>query len=471
MGEDLTDGDVIGGDVIGGDVTGRDPTGREMTGLVIDHDQPRGHSRPLKLTVAQELVDDCVHCGFCLPACPTYLLWGEEMDSPRGRIHLFDQVLSGSPIEGAPAKHFDRCLSCMACVSACPSGVRYGEIIEMAREEVEQSGDRPRSERLARSAIFALFPYPRRLRAARAALAVSESIGLRAALRRPKVAARMPPLVRAMESVAPDISKIEALPAQTPASGPRRGTVGLLAGCVQSVFFSRTNAATARILAAEGFEVVVPKEQVCCGALSWHAGRQKEAARLARRTVAAFKAAGVELVVINAAGCGSAMKEYSRLLSDDPRCAGDAEWLTARARDLSELLASVAPRAERHPVPMKVAYHDACHLAHAQGIRAQPRALLEAIPGLQLYEIPDEFCCGSAGIYNLVQPDAARELGDRKAAAVIASGAELVVTTNPGCLMQIRSALERAGSKIGTAHLAEILDTSITGRPRAGGPV
>ena len=434
-------------------------------GPIVDRNQPRDQPRPLKLTVAQELVDDCVHCGFCLPACPTYSLWGEEMDSPRGRIHLFDQVLSGSPIEGAPAKHFDRCLSCMACVTACPSGVRYGEIIEMAREEVEQSGDRPLPERLARSAIFGLFPYPRRLRVARAALALSQSIGLRAALRRPKVAARMPALVRAMESVAPDISSIEALSALTPASGPRRGTVGLLAGCVQSVFFSQTNAATARVLAAEGFDVIVPKEQVCCGALSWHAGRQKEAVRLAKRTIAAFKAAGVELVVVNAAGCGSAMKEYSRLLSDEPRYAGDAAWITSRARDLSEFLASVAPRAERHPLPMKVAYHDACHLAHAQGITAQPRALLEAVPGLQLYEIPDEFCCGSAGIYNLVQPDAARELGDRKAAAVIASGADLVVTTNPGCLMQMRSALERAGSKIAVASLAEILDASITGGP------
>ena len=208
--------------------------------------------------------------------------------------------------------------------------------------------------------------------------------------------------------------------------------MGLLAGCVQSVFFSQTNAATARILAAEGFDVVVPRQPVCCGALSWHAGRQKEAARLAKRTVAAFKSAGVELVVVNAAGCGSAMKEYSRLLSDDPRCSGDAAWLSAQTRDLSELLASVEPRAERHPVPMKVAYHDACHLAHAQGITAQPRALLQAVPGLQLCEIRDEFCCGSAGIYNLVQPGAAKELGDRKAAAVIASGAEVVVTTNPG---------------------------------------
>jgi glycolate oxidase iron-sulfur subunit len=424
---------------------------------------------PLQLTIAQELVDDCVHCGFCLPACPTYALWGQEMDSPRGRIHLFDQVLAGRPIEGAPSRHFDRCLSCMACVSACPSGVRYGEIIEMAREEVERSADRPLSERLARSAIFGLFPYPRRLRVARLALALSQSIGLRAALRRPKVAARLPPLVRAMESVAPDVSRIEVLPPLTPASGPRRGVVGLLAGCVQSVFFSQTNAATARVLAAEGFEVVVPEEQVCCGALSWHAGRQKEAARLAKRTVRAFQSAGVELVVVNAAGCGSAMKEYSRLLSGDPRSAGDAAWLSARTRDLSELLASVGPRAERHPLPIKVAYHDACHLAHAQGIKVQPRALLQAVPGLQLFEIPDDFCCGSAGIYNLVQPDAARELGDRKAAAVIASGAELVVTTNPGCLMQLRSALGRAGSRIATAHLAEILDVSITGRAMGGG--
>jgi glycolate oxidase iron-sulfur subunit len=270
-----------------------------------------------------------------------------------------------------------------------------------------------------------------------------------------------------MESVAPAVSRIEVLPTRIPAQGPRRGVVGLLTGCVQSVFFSHVNSATARVLAAEGFEVVVPKAQGCCGALSGHAGRRSEATRLAKQTVDAFKSLGVEYVVVNAAGCGSAMKEYSMLLSGDPAHEAGGAWLADHTRDLSELLASVGSRAERHPVNMRVAYQDACHLAHAQGIRAQPRALLQEIPGLQLCEVGDDFCCGSAGIYNLVQPEAARELGDRKAAAVAATQAQMVVSTNPGCLMQVKSALKRSGAHIATAHLAEILDASIRGEAPA----
>jgi glycolate oxidase iron-sulfur subunit len=426
---------------------------------VTDDREGRSH----RLIEVQELVDDCVHCGFCLPTCPTYSLWGQEMDSPRGRIELMDQVLSGGPVDGAPLKHFDRCLSCMACVTACPSGVRYGEIIEAARVEIELTGKRRLSDRLTRSAIFGLFPYPRRLRVARVALAAAQATGLQSFLQRPRVSAHLPALFRAMESVAPPVSRIEVLPSRIPATGPRRGVVGLLTGCVQSVFFSNVNSATARVLAAEGFDVVVPKPQGCCGALSWHAGRRVEASRLAKQTVDVFKAAGIEHIVVNAAGCGSAMKEYALLLADQAGYEGDADWFASHTRDLSELLVSVGSRAPRHPVNMRVAYHDACHLAHAQGIRAQPRALLQEIPGLQLSEIQDEFCCGSAGIYNLVQPDAATELGDRKAAAVVATGAEIMVSTNPGCLMQVKSALRRSGSSIRTAHLAEILDLSVSG--------
>jgi glycolate oxidase iron-sulfur subunit len=425
-----------------------------------EREQDQRSRRPIEV---KELINDCVHCGFCLPACPTYSLWGQEMDSPRGRIHLMDQVLSGCPVEGAPLKHFDRCLSCMACVSACPSGVRYGEIIEAARVEIETSGRRPLPERLSRSVIFALFPYPRRLRVARLALAAAQVTGLRSVLQRPRVSVRLPGLFRAMESVAPAVSGLEVLPTRIPAREPRRGVVGLLTGCVQSVFFSPVNSATARVLAAEGFEVVVPREQGCCGALSAHAGRRSEAARLAKRTVDVFKSLDIEHVVVNAAGCGSAMKEYAMLLAGDPTYEAAGAWLADHTRDLSEVLVPVGSRAERHPLNMRVAYHDACHLAHAQGIRAQPRVLLQEIPGLQLCEVRDDFCCGSAGIYNLVQPDAAKELGDRKAAAVVATQAQMVVSTNPGCLMQLKSALTRSGSVIKTAHLAEILDTSIRG--------
>ncbi|MGH9104248.1 MAG: (Fe-S)-binding protein [Acidimicrobiales bacterium] len=412
----------------------------------------------------QHLLDDCVHCGFCLPACPTYGLWGEEMDSPRGRIHLVGQVLAGCPPEGAPVKHLDACLSCMACMTACPSGVRYDEIIEAARAELEATVRRPWAERTARAAIFGLFPYPRRLRAARLALALAEATGLRGVLRRPVVSARTPSFLKAAEALAPPVQRAGRLPGRLPAVAPRRGVVGLLTGCVQSVFFPHINTATARVLAAEGFDVVVPRPQGCCGALSRHAGREAQAVRLAKRTVDAFWGAGVELVVVNAAGCGSAMKQYSRALSGEPGYASKADWLARQTRDVSELLVSYGTRAARHPVPAKVAYHDACHLAHAQGIRAQPRALLAEVPGIEVCELGDQYCCGSAGIYNLVQPDAARDLGDRKAASVAATGAGVVVTTNPGCLSQIRSALDRSGSQVRTAHIIQVLDASISGK-------
>ncbi len=351
------------------------------------------------LSEVQELLDDCVHCGFCLPACPTYSLWGQEMDSPRGRIYLMGEVLSGCPIGGAPLEHFDRCLSCMACVSACPSGVRYGEIIEAARVEIERTVQRPRAERWARAAIFGLFPYPRRLRVARVALAAAEASGLRAVLQRPGVSARLPALFRVMESVAPPVSRIEVLPVRSPSAEPRRGVVGLLTGCVQSVFFSQVNSATARVLAAEGFEVVVPQRQGCCGALSWHTGRKAEAARFAKQTVDAFKSEGVEYVVVNAAGCGSAMKEYTSLLAGQRGYEDDAAWLATHTRDLSELLAAagagaaspcqyesglprclpLGPRA-RHPRPAQSAAPGDPGVA---GIRDRGRVLLRLRRDLQ----------------------------------------------------------------------------------------
>ena len=410
----------------------------------------------------QVLVDDCVHCGFCLPACPTYKLWGEEMDSPRGRIHLVDQVLAGEPLDGTPTKHFDACLSCMACVTACPSGVRYGEVIEAVRAEVETRARRPWDERAVRAVIFSLFPYPRRLRLARLPLAFAEATGLRSLLRRTS-AARLPPFLRAMESLAPAPSPLERLPPRVPAQGTCRGAVGLLTGCIQSVFFSRINSATARVLAAEGFDVVVPPGQGCCGALSWHAGREAQAARLAKQTAHVFKQSGVDVVVVNAAGCGSTVKEYSRLVSGGTSAAEEAAWLSSRARDLSEFLVASGTRAPRHAIKTRLAYQDACHLEHGQGIREQPRKLLSEVPGLEVLELADRSCCGSAGVYNLLQPGTAMDLGDLKAKAVTGTRAELVVSGNVGCLMQIRSALERAGSQVRTAHIAEVLDASIRG--------
>ncbi|MQA85936.1 MAG: 4Fe-4S dicluster domain-containing protein [Streptosporangiales bacterium] len=406
-----------------------------------------------------ELINDCVHCGFCLNTCPTYLLWGEEMDSPRGRIYLMKEGLEGEPLTPTMAEHFDRCLGCMACVTSCPSGVAYDRLIEATRAQVERRHPRDRWSRLLRETIFALFPYPRRLRALRGPLRLYQRSGLAAQVRRSGLLDRLSPSLAAMESLAPPLDKLRGVPEFVPARGKRRAVVGMLTGCVQSVFFPEVNRATARVLASEGCDVVVPRSQGCCGALSLHTGREEEAVGFAERTIETFERAGVDAIVVNAAGCGSAMKEYRFLLADTQ--SSRAEALSAKVRDLSELLVELGPAAERGPLPVRAAYHDACHLSHAQGIRSQPRTLLRGVPELDLREIAEpEVCCGSAGVYNLLQPEAARDLGERKAANVAATGAELLVTANPGCAMQISVAL---GRRIAVAHVAEVLDASIRG--------
>ncbi len=411
-----------------------------------------------------ELASDCVHCGFCLPACPTYTLWGEEMDSPRGRIYLMNEGLQGEPMTPAMVQHFDACLGCMACVTACPSGVQYDKLIEATRAQVERRYDRPWADRALRRAIFALFPYPKRLRLMRVPLRLYHASGLSPLLRRSAGLQRLSPTLAAMESLAPAPSRAERVPEHTAARTERRGTVGLLLGCVQREFFPGVNAATARVLSAEGFDVVTPAAQGCCGALSAHNGREAEAQSFARALIDTFEGAGVDAVVVNSAGCGSSMKEYADLLSDDRDYAARARAFADKVRDISEILFEAAPVAPRHPLPVSVAYHDACHLAHAQGVRAQPRALLRGIPGLELREIPEgDLCCGSAGIYNLLNPAPARELGERKATNVLSTQAQLLVTANPGCLMQVASAMERTGQPIATAHTIEVLDASIRG--------
>ena len=418
-------------------------------------------------TPSQDLVSECVHCGFCLPSCPTYVLWGEEMDSPRGRIHLVDQGLQGAPMSDSLVQHIDACLGCMACVTACPSGVQYDRIIEDTRAQVERRHERSRADKALREGIFALFPYPKRLRAARGPLRLYQRTGLPRLLRRSGALDRISPTLAAMEGLAPPLEARESVPERTSARGTRRGVVGLLLGCVQREFFPGVNAATARVLSAEGFDVVAPRSQGCCGALSSHNGREQEAQRFGRAVIETFEEAGVDAVVVNSAGCGSAMKDWVHLFSEDP----DPAWreraaaMSAKVRDIAEFLVEVGPRAERHPLDVTIAYHDACHLGHAQRIRSQPRELLRGIPGLTLKEIADaDLCCGSAGIYNILWPEPARELGERKAANVLATGAELLVTANPGCLMQIGSSIQRSGGKeMALAHTVEVLDASIRG--------
>jgi glycolate oxidase iron-sulfur subunit len=388
------------------------------------------------------------------------------MDSPRGRIYLMKEGLEGEPMSDSMVQHFDRCLGCMACVTACPSGVQYDKLIEATRNQVERHHERTQPDKALRGLIFALFPHRRRLEVLRGPLRGVQRLGLDRLLRRTGLLERVAPQLAAMESLAPRLGRREAVPPRVPARGQRRAVVGMLTGCVQGAFFPGVNAATARVLSAEGCEVIVPESQGCCGALSAHNGREPEAQDYARRLIESFEATGVEYVVVNAAGCGSTMKEYADLLADDPAYADRARAFAEKVRDVSEILDELGTVAPRHPLDMTIAYHDACHLAHAQGVRAQPRRLLEAIPGLSLKEIAEpELCCGSAGIYNIVNPEPARELGDRKAANIVATGAQVLVTANPGCLMQVTSAIQRSGHPMGMAHTIEVLDASIRGAP------
>jgi glycolate oxidase iron-sulfur subunit len=411
-----------------------------------------------------ELIDKCVHCGFCLPVCPTYVLWSEEMDSPRGRIYLMKMVADGTAtINETWVGHFDACLGCMACMTACPSGVDYAKLIEATRAQIERRYTRPVPEKRFRRFLFNIFTRPDRLRALLLPLRLYQKAGLEALVRRIGIPKLLPARLRAMEALLPQVPAQETLPELIPAKGERRRRVGLLLGCVQRVLFPQVNAATARVLAAEGCEVVVPA-QPCCGALLVHAGEEEQAVQLARQTIDAFEKAQVDTVIINAAGCGSNVKEYGHLLRDDPQYAERAKAFAAKCRDVSEFLAELEPRATRHALRLRVAYHDACHLQHAQGVRTQPRMLLGGIPQLELLEIPEAaICCGSAGIYNLVQPEAAAELGDRKAGHVVALDADIVVSGNPGCLLQLRSALAREGRKLPVRHIVELLDASIRG--------
>jgi glycolate oxidase iron-sulfur subunit len=412
-----------------------------------------------------ELIDKCVHCGFCLPVCPTYVLWNEEMDSPRGRIYLMKMVAEGAAtINETWVSHFDSCLGCMACMTACPSGVEYGKLIEATRAQIERRYTRPPGEIRFRHFLFSIFTRPDRLRALFLPLRLYQKAGLESLVRRMGILKLFPARLRAMEALLPRVPAQETLPELIPAQGERRRRVGLLLGCVQRVLFPQVNAATARVLTAEGCEVVAPKTQPCCGALLVHAGEEEQAVKFARQTIDAFEKAQVDTVIINAAGCGSNVKEYGHLLRDDPEYAARAKAFAAKCRDISEFLAELEPRATRHPLRLRVAYHDACHLQHAQGVRSQPRTVLGRIPQLELLEIPEAaICCGSAGIYNLVQPEAATELGDRKAGHIAELDADTVVSGNPGCLLQLRSALARAGRKLPVRHFVELLDASIRG--------
>ena len=417
----------------------------------------RGPDQP-----SRALIDACVHCGFCLPSCPTYVLWQEEMDSPRGRVYLMKAGLEGrAEMTSTFVSHFDACLGCMGCVTACPSGVQYGPLIEKTRAQIERNYARPLGERLFRSLLFSILPYPARLRLALAPLALFGPL-LKA------IAPVLPRRVRTLIAVAPQPSLASLTtnpPEHTAAVGQSRMKVAVLTGCVQRLAFADVNRTTIDVLAAEGCTVEAPVAQGCCGALPLHAGNIDQARQLAKHNIQVFEKTNVERIVVNAAGCGSSMKEYGELFHDDPAWEPRARAFSEKVRDISEVLMEIGePRATRHPINARVVYHDACHLAHAQGVRAQPRALLAAIPGVELLSPEEaEICCGSAGIYNLVQPEPAAQLGERKARNIAAVNPDLIATANPGCMLQIAAAGRRLGYEWKIVHPIELIDQSIKG--------
>ena len=414
---------------------------------------------------AQELISRCVHCGLCLPTCPTFAELGVEMDSPRGRIRLMKNVWDGrlDADSAAFADHMAKCLDCRACETACPSGVSFGKLMEGARSQVVAARKPGLAEALlrrvvfrglitspARLAIFARFGYFSRRLGARKVLGL---IGL----------GRLAELLDLVPDRAPTS---QSLPGRYAPAGPSRGTVALFTGCVMRAAFADTNAATARVLSRNGIEVIVPEAQTCCGALHAHAGERGDARVLAKRNIEALEGLAVDAFVVNAAGCGANLKEYGWLLRVPPGASkDDQEWaergaaFSLRVKDASEYLAGVGLSEAPGELRATVAYDDPCHLIHGQKIAAQPRALLAAIPGLTLVPLAEaDWCCGSAGTYNVTQPELARRLGHRKAEHIIRSGAEMVVTANPGCQMQIEAALRREGARIPVVHLMDLLD-------------
>ena len=423
-----------------------------------------------------EGVNRCVHCGLCLAYCPTFSLLGTEMDSPRGRIHLIKSLAEGRiALSDSTVEHLDLCLSCRACETVCPSGVPYGELIEAARAEIERQRPGGPLRRLFRWLNFAvLLPHPKALGLAAAGLRFYQASGLRRLARGSGLLRLLPGPLAAWEPLLPELPPARdraPLPEVTPAQGARRARVGLLTGCIQQVAFGPQNRATARVLARNGAEVVAPRDQACCGALHAHSGEHELALALARRVIQVFESAGVEHVIVNTSGCGAHMKAYGTLLGGDPVWRDRAARFASRVRDVSEFLAMEPLRGPLRSVPRTVTYHDPCHVVHGQKIRKEPRALLAQVPGLTLVELAEaDWCCGSAGTYNLVQPEMAQRLQQRKIAHIRETGAEAVVTANPGCIIQIAQGLRDAGAPVQVLHIVEVLDQAYDG-PRSLSPL
>jgi len=406
----------------------------------------------------------CIHCGLCLSSCPTYLETGNENDSPRGRIYLMRALQEGRvPLDHTTARHIDLCLGCRACEAACPSGVQYGQLLEETRAHIETNYRRSAFQRfLRRVAIERVFPFPRRLEIALWPARVAKSLGL---------VKLLPRFMREALALVPDNVKHVALPEFSSAlTEHRRGRVGFISGCVMSVLFEETNANSVKLLNRAGYDVLIPKAQSCCGALYAHGGKLEQAREAARRNIEVFDKLDLDAIIINAAGCGSTLKEYHLLLEHDALWKDRALAFTQKVRDLTEWLAAVqfqssnptaaaeSPIANRQS-PTAVTYHDACHLAHAQRLTRPPRDLISAAAGNHFVDLPEsDVCCGSAGSYNLTEPEMAERLQRRKIENILKSGAQVVVTTNPGCILQIRAGLQKAGANhIQVLHIADYL--------------
>ncbi|GAB4201791.1 MAG: heterodisulfide reductase-related iron-sulfur binding cluster [Coleofasciculaceae cyanobacterium] len=419
----------------------------------------------------QKLIDTCVHCGFCLSTCPSYRVIGKEMDSPRGRIYLMNAINNGEATLGeGTVEHFDSCLGCLACVTTCPSGVQYDKLIAATRPQVERNYPRSLPDRFFRAIIFTLFPYPGRLRFFLPFLYLYQVLGIQKLVRSTGLLKKLSPRLAAMDSILPKItldSFKDNFPTVIPAQGEKRYRVGVILGCVQRLFFSPVNEATVRVLTANGCEVVIPKTQGCCAALPEHQGQHEQAQALARQMIDSFAGTGVDFVIINAAGCGHTLKEYGHILQDDPEYGEKAKAFAAKVKDAQEFLAEVGLTAKLSPLtdePLTMVYQDACHLLHGQKISVQPRQLLRQIPNVTLREpIDAALCCGSAGVYNMLQPDVADELGEQKVENLLNTGAELIASANPGCSLQIKKHLRLKGKDVPLMHPMELLDLAIRG--------
>lgn len=416
---------------------------------------------------------DCVHCGLCTASCPTYVETGDENDSPRGRIYLMRAVTDGRlAVSDEVRKHLDLCLDCRACESACPSGVQYGRLIEPFKVALQTSAEdrglsQGRPSLLQRTILRHLFPYAGRVKLALAPARWLQRLGVLSFAERVGLTRLLPPTLQRLQAMLPeDLQKPTRLPEVLPPIGPRRARVALFTGCVADAMYPGTNAATARVLQQNGCEVVIPRSQVCCGAIHYHSGMEAPALELVRRNMEVFRPSEFDAIIVNAAGCGAMLKEYDHVLPADDQEAAQA--FVAKVRDISEFLMELGPVAPTQPLPVKVTYHDACHLCHAQQIRRQPRELLQLIPGLELVPLEEsEICCGAAGTYNLTQPGMSERLGRRKMAHIAETGAAIVATGNIGCILQIARKAHEAGSPVEVIHPVDLLDRAYGG---AGNP-